>query len=241
MRPAHHDRDDGQRAVNLGGAVGDLLPAAVGVAISPIPIIATVLMLMSARAARTAPAFAAGWVAGLVVVGVVVLLIANPAGVSEGGGGTTASGWVKIALGLLFLALARRAWRNRPAPGEHPALPGWLAAIDAMPPRRAAAIGAGLAAVNPKNLALTLAGALSIAQAGLSTGDDAIALAIFVAIGSLTVAGPVIAYRLMRARAEAPLLRAKDWLVREQATVMVVLLLVLGVVLLGKGIAIVNA
>ncbi len=227
--------------MNLGGAIGDLLPAAIGVAISPIPIVATVLMLLSARAGRTAPAFAAGWVAGLTLAGIVVLLIANPAGVSEGGSGTTGSGWVKIALGVLFLALARRAWRRRPAPGEQPALPGWMAAIDRMPPRRAAAIGAGLAAINPKNLALTIAGALSIAQAGLSTGGDAAALAIFVALASVTVAGPVIAYRLMRERAEAPLLRAKDWLLREQATVMVVLLLVLGFVLLGKGIAIVNA
>jgi Sap, sulfolipid-1-addressing protein len=239
LHPAR-DRRGGEAVVNLGGAIGDLLPAAIGVAISPIPIVATVLMLMSERP-RTAPAFAAGWVAGLAVAGIVVLLVANPAGVSEGGGGTTGSGWVKIALGVLFLALARRAWRSRPAAGEQPQLPRWLAAIDRMPPQRAAAIGAGLAAINPKNLALTIAGALSIAQAGLSTGGDAAALAIFVAIASVTVAGPVIAFRLARTRVEAPLLRAKDWLAREQATVMVVLFLLLAAVLIGKGVAIVAA
>src|SRR3954451_18671375 len=40
---------------NLSAALGDLLPAAFGVAISPIPIIATVLMLLSQRARQTAP------------------------------------------------------------------------------------------------------------------------------------------------------------------------------------------
>jgi Sap, sulfolipid-1-addressing protein len=227
--------------VNLGGAIGDLLPSALGVAISPVPIIAAVLMLMSAQAKRTAPAFAAGWVAGLVVVGVVVLLVANPADVSGGGSGSTASGWIKIALGVLFVAMARRQWRKRPAPGEQVALPSWMAAVGKMPPLRAAAIGAALAALNPKNLALTLAGALSIAQAGLSTGDSAVALAVFVLIGSLTVAGPVIAYLLMRERVQEPLLHAKDWLARENATVMFVVLLVLGVMILGKGLAVVSA
>jgi threonine/homoserine/homoserine lactone efflux protein len=205
--------------VNLGGAIGDLLPSALGVAISPVPIIAAVLMLMSAQAKRTAPAFAAGWVLGLILVGVVVLLVANPADVS-GGSGSTASGWIKIVLGVLFIAMARRQWRKRPAPGEQVALPSWMAAVDKMPPPRAAAIGAALSALNPKNLALTLAGALSIAQAGLSTGDSAVALAVFVLIGSLTVAGPVIAYLLVRERVQEPLLRAKDWLARENATVM---------------------
>src|SRR3954465_5608231 len=40
---------------NLSAGLGDLLPAAFGVAISPIPIIATVLMLLSQRARQTAP------------------------------------------------------------------------------------------------------------------------------------------------------------------------------------------
>lgn len=227
--------------MNLGGAIGDLLPSALGVAISPVPIIAAVLMLMSTQAKRTAPAFAAGWVLGLVVVGVIVLLVANPADVSGGGSGSTASGWIKIALGLLFVAMAVGQWRKRPAPGEQAALPSWTAAVDKMPPPRAAAIGAALAALNPKNLALTLAGTLSIAQAGLSTGDSAVALGVFVLVGSLTVAGPVIGYLLMRERVEAPLLRAKDWLARENATVMFVVLLVLGVVIAGKGLGVVTA
>ena len=47
--------------LDLSTALGDLLPAAFGVAISPIPIIATVLMLLSERARQTAPAFAVGF------------------------------------------------------------------------------------------------------------------------------------------------------------------------------------
>lgn len=58
----------------------------------------------------------------------------------------------------------------------------------------------------------------------------------FVVLGSVTVAGPALAGLALRDKVQAPLLSAKDWLVRENATVMFVVLLVLGVVLVGKGI-----
>ncbi len=47
----------------MGQAIGDLLPAAIGVAISPVPIIAIILMLGTPKARSNGPAFAAGWVA----------------------------------------------------------------------------------------------------------------------------------------------------------------------------------
>jgi threonine/homoserine/homoserine lactone efflux protein len=51
------------------------------------------------------------------------------------------------------------------------------------------ALGAALSGANPKNLALTLAAAASIAEAGLDQADEAIAIVVFVALGSITVAG----------------------------------------------------
>ena len=59
----------------MGAVIGDLLPLGLGVAISPIPIIAVILMLLSRQAARTSTGFLAGWVAGIVVVTAVVLLL----------------------------------------------------------------------------------------------------------------------------------------------------------------------
>ena len=39
---------------------------------------------------------------------------------------------IKILLGVALLFLALRQWRSRPKPGEEPALPKWMAAIDTM-------------------------------------------------------------------------------------------------------------
>jgi len=227
--------------MNLGDAIGELLPPALGIAMSPIPVIAVVLMLTSARARIAASAFAAGWVLALALVGTVVVLVAEQADVSSGESGSTAAGWVKIILGIAFLLMACRQWRSRPAPGETVTLPGWMSAIDGMPTGRALALGAMLVAAKPKNLLLTIAASVSIAQAGRSTGGSAAALSVFVVIASITVAGPVLAYLLLHDRLEQPLLQAKDWLVQENATVVFVVLLLLGFVILGKGIGVVTS
>ena len=159
----------------MGQAIGDLLPAAIGVAISPVPIIAIILMLGTPKARSNGPAFAAGWVIGLVVVSVIVLLLAGDTDDADSGASTTA-GVVKLLFGLLFLFLALKQWRGRPTPGQPAAMPAWMAAIDRFTAGKSFGLGALLSSVNPKNLGLTLAAATSIARAGLNratggTGD----------------------------------------------------------------------
>jgi Sap, sulfolipid-1-addressing protein len=218
----------------LTEAIGDLLPSAVGVAVSPVPIIAVILMLGTPNAGRTGPAFAAGWVAGLVVVSAIVLFVADGASDPDSAASDGVN-WLQVLLGLLFLAMAARQWRSRPRSGEEAEMPKWMAAIDTFTPARCLALGAALSGVNPKNLALTAASAASIAQAGLSGGDAALATAVFVVIGSLTVAGPVLFYLAASERAAGPLATVKEFLAAHNTAIMLVVLLVLGFKLLGQG------
>lgn len=218
----------------LANALGDLLPAALGVAISPVPIIATVLMLLSARAKVTAPAFAVGWVLGLTVVVVLVLVLAGPDGVDTGGSSDTTS-WIKLVLGLLFLALAANTFRKRPRPGETPATPKWMASLDRTTPLVALALGALLSGLNPKNLALSVSGAVAIASNDLTGTQEVVCVVVFVVIGSLLVAGPVIASLVAHDAMAHPLDALKSFMQDHNSAIMVVLLGVLGLSNLGKG------
>jgi threonine/homoserine/homoserine lactone efflux protein len=220
----------------LGPAIGDLMPSAVGVALSPVPIVAVILVLGTPRARSNGPAFALGWVAGLVVVSVVVLIVAG--GADDPDSGTSdAVDVVKVLFGLLLLAVAWQQWRKRPRAGQEPEMPRWMSALDQFTAGRSLGLGALLSGVNPKNLALTLAAAAGIAQAGLSTGDEITAVVVFVVIGSLTVAGPVVAYMLAGERVCRPLDRAKQFMADENAVIMAVVCLVLAAKLIGNGIA----
>ena len=54
----HPSVDREREEVGMGSVIGDLLPLAVGVAVSPIPIIAAILMSLSKRAGSTSVGFA---------------------------------------------------------------------------------------------------------------------------------------------------------------------------------------
>lgn len=219
----------------MGQGISEVLTFAIGVAISPIPIIAVILMLFSARARVNGPAFLFGWVVALAAVSAVVYVVSHDGNVATNSTAADSVSWGKIVLGVGFLLLARRNWRNRSAPGAEPAMPTWMARIDSFSPLEAAGLGALLAAVNPKNLILTMGSAAGLAQLGLSTSDAVVATAVFVLLASVTIAGPVLYALVGGARARASLDAAKGWLGEHNAAVMAALFLVFGVDLIAKG------
>ncbi len=217
----------------LTTAIGDLLPAAVAVALSPIPIIAVILMLGTPKARTNGPAFAAGWVLGLAVVSAIVLAVADDPD------DATSSGidWGTLLIGVLFLAMAAKQWQQRPKAGEEATMPSWMASVDHFTAGRSFVLGVALSGVNPKNLALTVAAMASIAQLGLSTGDEVAAVAVFVVLASVTVAGSVLFYLVATDRATQALAPVKTFMANNNAVIMMVILLILGAKLIGNGLA----
>lgn len=220
----------------MGPVIGDILPLALGVAISPIPIIAAILMLLSPKARGTSVGFLIGWVLGIVVAVVLFTLLASIIPESDPDTSKPISGVIKILLGLGLLFLALKQWRSRPEPGEEPSLPKWMSAIDQMTAGKALGLGFLLSAVNPKNLLMAAGAGVVIGSAGVSAGDQTVAIIVFVLIAACSVAIPVIGYLLASKRMAGPLESLRGWLVHNNATVMAVLLLVIGVVMVGKGI-----
>ena len=220
---------------SMGSVIGEILPLAVGIAISPIPIIAVILMLLSPRAKGTSVGFMIGWTAGVVVAIVLFTLLSSV--IPKGSGGPSPIGAViKIIVGVLLLFLALKQWRARPAKGEQPTMPKWMSAIDSMTAGKAIGLGFLLSAVNPKNLLLAVSAGLIVGAAGLTFSQASVVIIIFVLLAACTVIIPVIGYLIASARLAGPLDKLREWLVENSATIMAVLLLVIGVAVIGKGI-----
>jgi threonine/homoserine/homoserine lactone efflux protein len=217
-------------------ALGQLLGSGVVVALSPIPIIAVILMLTTPRGRTTGTAFMVGWIAGLVVATGLVLTLAS--GADEAGTGTADGAHViTLLVGLLFLALAVKQWRGRPKGDAEPALPAWMAGIDGFTTVKCLGLGAILSGVNPKNLAMAVSAGVALAETGASPGQTVVGSAIFIIVGSVTVAGPVLG-SLVAPQATASMLAvAKAWLTANNPTIMFVLFLVLGASKTGEGLA----
>jgi threonine/homoserine/homoserine lactone efflux protein len=220
----------------MGEAIGQILGLATGVAISPVPIIALILMLFSKSAASNSLSFLVGWLVGIAGVAIIVLAI----GLEDSGDGADSGGVVKIIIGALFLFLGVKQWRSRPGDGEEPALPKWMAEVDSFTAPQAFGLAVLLSAVNPKNLGLTIAAAAAIGSFSLDGGEQAVVVAVYVVLASITLIVPVVGYLAAKEQMTPVLDTMKSWLVANNATVMAVLFLVLGAKVLGDGITILS-
>ncbi|MBC7300825.1 MAG: GAP family protein [Nocardia sp.] len=215
----------------MGSVLGGLLPLAVGVALSPVPIIAAILMLLSKNAGGAAAGFAAGWVAGIVAVTGVMTLLAGTLGGTDSEPSTAAS-LVKIVLGAALIVLAVIQWQER----SQTEVPGWMQSIDTLTPVKAMGLGALLSGVNPKNLLLGVSAGVAIGSGGLSAGSEVLAIVVFTLLASSTVLAVVLGYLLAAQRLRPLLGELREWLQLNNHAVMAIVLLIMGAVVVGKGI-----
>jgi threonine/homoserine/homoserine lactone efflux protein len=220
----------------LTSAIGESLPMAIGVALSPVPVAAAIIIMLTAKARTNAPAFLLGWLTGILTVGLVVFVV--PGIETSSGEPTTTSGYIKTVLGLALLALAVKQWRNRPKAGDEISVPQFFNGLEQFGFGKSLLTGFLLSAANPKNTVLSVAGAATIDSSSLDPNSQLLALLVFTAVAGSSVLLPVIGYFLFRERTEPVLRNWKDWLIQNNVTVSVVLLIIFATLLIGDGISI---
>lgn len=220
----------------MNGVIGEILPLALGVAISPIPIIAAILMLLSPKARVTSVGFLLGWLIGIILAVVAFTLLSSILPESDADASQPIKGVVQLILGALLFLLALKQWRGRPADGEEPKLPGWMQAIDKVSFFGAFGLGFLLSALNPKNLIMAAGAGTDIGAAELSGGSLVGVIAIYTLIAASTVLIPVVGYLIASDRLGGMLDALRTWLTKENAVIMAVLLVVIGFSMVGKGI-----
>lgn len=220
----------------LGQVIGEILPLTLAISISPLTIVAVILMLLSPNARSTGPGFLIGWSLGVAVAATTFVLIAGalPPRASANGPDLIRA-IVQLVLAALLLLLAVKQWRGRPAPGTDPVLPKWMSAIDSLTFSRALGLGLLLSLPRPKNLLMAASAGMIIGGAGLPMPSAVIATVVFILCSISTVLVPVVAYLVAANRLRRPLEAFHEWLARENAVITSVLLLVIGVLMLGKG------
>ncbi len=221
----------------MSESIGEVLPFAVGIAISPLAIIGLVLILFSDRARINGMVFAVGWVVALVATAVIVLVVSRSFDIRSSGS-SSGRAWLHIGLGVLFLLLAARQIRRIESDdASSEGLPKWMLRIEDTKPLAALALGFALAALNPKNLILAIGASVQVAHASLTTAADIVSIAVFIVVSSVTIFIPVVWVLVGRDSASHVLGVVKSWFVEHNNAVMIVLFLVLGVLFVGKGIS----
>jgi threonine/homoserine/homoserine lactone efflux protein len=211
----------------------ELVPLALVVALSPLSIIPAVLVLHTPRPRPTGLAFLAGWLIGLAGLGAIFVKVSG----LLGGLGDKPPGWaswLRIVVGGALIVFGVHRWLTRKRSAHSPK---WMQSLSKLTPARAGAAAVALTVVNPKVLFICAAAGLAIGTAGVDEATHVwLALAGYVAAAGSTVAIPILAYAVSGDRLDEPLTRLKDWMEDQHAVLVAAIMVVIGLLVLYKGI-----
>lgn len=216
--------------MSMWQTIGHVLPIAVAVALSSVPIMATVLILLSPNRVRSAVPFMVGWLLGLVAVVTAFALLAQT--VPKPRHPQVALAVAEFLIGAAILTLAVITWRQAPTAAVRESR--WRRAVSSFGP--GASFGfAVVLNLRPKALLLAAATGLIIRADGLSVTESAIVIGVYTTVAATTVAGPIVATLVAPEKARGWLLSTRHWIDENSSVVAVVILLIVGVVLVGNG------
>ncbi|MFB2584232.1 GAP family protein [Herbiconiux liukaitaii] len=242
----------------MAAIIGHVLPLGLGVALSSVPIVVMVLILLSPRGRWSGLAYLIGAVVGLAGLTVLFTAIASLLPPPPTAEQSPLFGGIELGIGAALLLLAvirlvrvlrtRRTRRSAAAPRRSPlddlatlddapppgATQRWMNRVSALGPVPSLGVGFVLM-LRPKNLLLTVAAGVSIAAGAVPFAETVVAIAIFVVLGISTIAAPIIFALADPARTQRPLEEIRVWIDRNSATVTTLVLLVLGTVIIGSG------
>jgi len=216
-----------------GSALLELIPLGLVVAFSPLSIIPAVLVLHAPRPKPAGLAFMAGWLVGLAVLTSIFLTASDLVG-GIGNSPPSWASWLRIVIGVALIGFGVYRWVTRKK-SEH--MPGWMTRMSTLTPGKAAVTGAALTVANVKVLLICAAAGLSIGSSGLGSPSVWVAAAWYVAVAGSTVALPILGYAVSGERLDPALERLKDWMERQHAALVAVILVVIGLLVLYKGIS----
>lgn len=211
----------------MGNALSEMLPLAVAIAVSPVPILAIVFMLVTGEGRGNALGLLGGWALALAAVSAVVALLGLSAPSQDGAG--VAIG--QLVLAALLVVVIAVEWRRRPRVGEPPRPPRFMRVLEGGGPGRAFLIGIALIVLNAKDGALTVAAGAKLAEESPGLLPAIVCVALFTVVASITMIAPVVTDLVMGERATPHLRRAHAWLERHGQEAVLVTLAISVVVL----------
>ena len=212
----------------MANIIVDLTLGALVIALNPLVIILVILIVLSRRGRTNSLLFFLGWFLTLLLMGWLVIFLAEAGHISASAERTTTMSILKLLFGILFLILAAYYWKKRPAPGQQAEVPPWMNSIDNFNGRKSLTTGIAIAGANPKNIGITIAAGLDVALAALPSPQPWIVMGIFALMCSLAILAIIIYSRFAEKSAEETLNSWKAWLGVHNTTLLTVVLLILG-------------
>ena len=215
----------------LTSELPELIPLALVITLSPLSVIPGILMLHTPTPRSTSIAFLVGWAVGIGGLTAGFVAISNALGGLNKQ--PTWAPYVRIVIGAALILFGLYRWFTR---GRSAHTPGWMTSMTSIGPGRALVTAVVLAVINPKVLFMCAAAGLAIGSAGLGATGAWTADIVFTAVAASSVALPVLAYLVAGEKLDGPLTKLKSWMEEQHAALVAAILVILGLMVLYKGI-----
>lgn len=199
---------------------------------SPGSVVTIIILLSMPAGLRRGIAFICGWLLAIGVLALLVVFVFH--GQDFGSKHTTpsrAASAVEVLLGVLLLVGSWRIYR-RPTETTGPqSPPKWLDGIERTHWLVAAAVGSLML-----SYALSLAAVAEILKANVSTPDAVVASVVFAVTSIVTIAAPVVVVLFAPERSAAVLAGWKAWMLENSRSIVLIALMVIGALLIVRGV-----
>jgi Sap, sulfolipid-1-addressing protein len=224
----------------LWPSIGDVLPIAMAIALSPLAIVTIVVLSLGDNGPLKGTLFGMGWLITILFVTTVAFLVVDST--AQEYPSETADGVdiLQLVLGLVFWVLAVLSWRSRARDGQPGKETRVLERVVRITPIGAFGLGLlqGVAVI--KTIPLAVSAGSRLGESGLDGGEAVIALGVFSIIATAGILGPVVASAVGGERLAGPMVGFQQWLQDNMTAMTIVVLVVIGAALVGSGLAVLN-
>jgi Sap, sulfolipid-1-addressing protein len=182
----------------------DLVLIGVAIALDPLPLTAFLIVLPAKRGVRKGAAFVFGWLVSLAIVVMVTVLATGNNPPKPNTAPSLADLAVKLALGIVLVAIAIRQRRRKGRPKKPPK---WEAHVDGMSPWFAMILAPAL-----QPWVLISAGAATVVEAKLSSTESYLALFLFCVLASASYLAIEIYAGFRPGKSQASLASSRAWI-----------------------------
>ncbi len=217
----------------MGQTLGSLVPLGVAAAVSTLPLLITVLILLSDNRSRSALPYLVGFVVGTLLLVIASTLTASLLPHPRLRQPNTAVGVLAVLIGLALVALGVLALFRR-GDGAGGGEPKWAQTVGTFGAGRSLGLGLVLN-LRPKSLLLGAAAGLVLKSANDRVEDTVVLVLVYTAVATSTVAVPVVATLLSPRRMEPRLVRARGRLDAHGPVVAATMMVLIGVLVVVAG------
>ncbi|PZF86256.1 GAP family protein [Jiangella anatolica] len=221
-------------------AIGETLPLAAGLALSPVAVITGIVLLLGRSGRAKTAVFGLGWLLAVLAIAAAALWLVEAA--ADDAAEQTADGvdLVQLLFAALFLILAVLAWRKRAQQDEPARKNGLVRRLDTIGVGGAFGLGLAQGFLVIKNLPLALGAGARLGEAALTGADAVVGLVVFAVVSTAGVLVPLAVALVGGPRLDPSLARARDWLEANMSPITICVLGILGGYFLGQGLGILD-